>query len=45
MEVAEIYTIGDMDRVMVFNVTINSISVTSWRSASLEETGVLRENY
>jgi hypothetical protein len=32
-------------RFMVFNATINNISVISWQSVSLvEETGVLREN-
>ena len=32
---------GDGDRVMVFNVTINNVSVISWRSVLLmEENGV-----
>jgi len=32
-------------RAMVFNVTFNNISAISWRSVSLEETGVLREHH
>ena len=33
-------------RVMVFNTTLNNISVISWRSALLvEEPGVFRDNH
>ena len=38
--------VGVSVRVMVFNVTLNNISVISWRSVLLmEETGVLGENH
>jgi hypothetical protein len=30
---------------MVFNATFNNISVISWRSVLLEESGVLGENH
>jgi hypothetical protein len=34
------------NRVMVFNITFNNISIFLWRSVLLvEETGVLRENH